>query len=87
MAVAARSVGHLCADAGDLSELPVMEGNGMTEKGNRGGARAGAGRPKGGSYTDNVMIRVSPEEKELLRQKAEAAGMTMSEYLRSKIFG
>ena len=64
-----------------------MEGEGVTEKGKRGGARAGAGRPKGGSYTDNVMIRVSPEEKELLRQKAEAAGMTMSEYLRSKIFG
>ena len=59
----------------------------MTEKGKRVGARVGAGRPKGGSYTDNIMIRVSPEEKELLRQKAEAAGMTMSEYLRSKIFG
>ena len=87
MAVAARSVGHLCADAGDLSELPVMEGSSMTEKGKRGGARVGAGRPKGGSYTDNIMIRVSPEDKELLRQKAEAAGMTMSEYLRSKIFG
>ena len=59
----------------------------MTDK-KRGGARAGAGRPtiKGG-YTENVMIRVSPEEKEQLRQKAEAAGMTMSEYLRSKIFG
>ena len=87
MAVAARSAGCLCAGAGALSELPVMEGNSMTEKGKRGGARAGAGRPKGGNYTDNVMIRVSPEEKELLRQKAEAAGMTMSEYLRSKIFG
>ena len=87
MAVAARSAGCLCAGAGTLSKLPFMEGEGVTEKGKRGGARAGAGRPKGGSYTDNVMIRVSPEEKELLRQKAEAAGMTMSEYLRSKIFG
>ena len=54
----------------------------------RGGARAGAGRPtlKGG-YTENVMIRVSPDEKKQLRQKAEASGMTMSEYLRSKVFG
>mgnify|MGYP003587492918 CR=1 FL=1 len=87
MAVAARSAGYLCCSAGAVSELPVVEVADMTEKGKRGGRQPGAGRPKGsGEYTENIMIRVSPTEKDQLRQQAEAAGMTMSEYLRSKVF-
>lgn len=36
--------------------------------------------------TDTVLLRVTPEEKKLITEKAKACGMKMSEYIRVIIF-
>jgi predicted transcriptional regulator len=37
--------------------------------------------------TETLTIKVSPEEKEKIKQLAEAADMTVSKYLYRKLFG
>lgn len=37
--------------------------------------------------TETLTIKVSPEEKEMIKQLAEAADMTVSKYLYGQIFG
>lgn len=46
-----------------------------------GGARKGAGRPKGVSNSDTISIRVPTELKSLLVARAAEYHMTLSEYL------
>jgi uncharacterized protein (DUF1778 family) len=49
-----------------------------------GGARPGAGRPKGKKTADTVFItfRVSKHERETLRKRAATAGMSVSEFIK-----
>jgi uncharacterized protein (DUF1778 family) len=46
-----------------------------------GGARPGAGRPKG-KETVFITFRLSPKERETLRQRAEAAGMSVTDFIK-----
>ena len=53
-----------------------------------GGVRANAGRPSRapqGNATQNLVIRVTPEENERLAELAQRAGTTKSEYVRALI--
>lgn len=58
-------------------------------KSGRGGARTGAGRPKGttGAYKGetkrnrNIGIRVSDEELLMIKSKASAAGLGLTDFL------
>jgi len=61
---------------------------------NWGGKRAGQGRPKGttGAYKENpknlqVAFKLTAEEKKLLEERAAAAGVTVSKYIHTLIFG
>lgn len=58
------------------------------KKRGRGGVRPGAGRPSRapqGNATQNLVIRVTPEENERLAELAQRAGTTKSEYVRALI--
>lgn len=58
-----------------------------TEKGARGGARDGAGRPVvgDGRRDRNIGIRVSESELAMFREKADKAGMTLTELIISLV--
>ena len=49
----------------------------------RGGAREGAGRKTTGEKgkTSNICIRLSPTEKQIIDEKAKAAGKSTSRYM------
>ena len=52
----------------------------------RGGKRPGAGRPRSDdSATALLRVRLTPDELEALRIRAENAGQTVSEYVRAAL--
>ena len=61
----------------------------MAEQKKRGGARPGAGRKKGVPMIENpenrrtkrIVILATPAQEQLLKEKARAAGMTVSSFL------
>lgn len=60
----------------------------MSEISTWGGARAGAGRKKGAPVkppeerrTATVVVTLTPEQKEIVKAKAKAAGESVSTYL------
>ena len=68
-------------------EIEVAEAEPSPKRG-RGGVRANAGRPcrtPQGKATQNLVIRVTPEENERLAELARRAGTTKSEYVRALV--
>ncbi len=68
-------------------EIEVAEVEPPKKRG-RGGVRPGAGRPSRapqGNATQNLVIRVTPEENERLAELARRAGTTKSEYVRALV--
>lgn len=56
-----------------------------------GGARAGAGRKKGGTNSgerknERVVLCCTKEQAEILKQQAASAGLTVSSYILSRLF-
>lgn len=58
------------------------------KKSGRGGPRPGAGRPPTGNPRRKLRsFKATDEEWEQIKQKAEQAGLTASEYIRLKTLG
>ena len=59
----------------------------------RGGRREGAGRPAGtklpaeAALSEQVAVRLTPDEKRRLSEIAAAEGMTISRYIHKLLFG
>jgi hypothetical protein len=56
----------------------------LTTKSTHGGARPGAGRKAPAGVRKTYGLRLSDSEASYIQQKADEAGLTISEYIRAK---